>query len=320
MRARTLLYALGACSPAFLLALLGIQGRFLVLPWQPPEYGPEVSAHIYAYAPYLRHVATIRELPEGDLTPLAIAEQWAAAVDQGLLKEFPAADANDCGNTGVRAQIEEAKRTLLQSVFRLAVLAEKDDADRAAEIYSIALRLAPHGKYTSPQSIAFNSQIQRSALHRLNTLYPRLSGQSRAQITRQVLHVSTSLQKVEACYTHLATLRSIEPGAPSSRPSRPQYQFAVNKSGIELARNEAIDSEELIILTTFRQADAQERELRRELDLTLQIFAPFDPSEPKPVVKPPEIFANRSPNSVRKDQEAVIAQSELGLLVSQRRR
>ncbi len=318
MRARTLLYILGACSPAFLLALLGISGRFLIFPWQAPEYGPQASHDLLAYAD---PVAQVRGLEFNDSSNIhaitLVAQTWINGAESGTLKSVPPADAVDYGSFGIRQEIEVAKRKLQNRLFRSALLqAKNNDVSTAVNLHLLNLKVAEIGKYSSPVNIASSAQMQRASLSRLVNLKPLLTPEQQLTLLRNLLKSKASLDIVQESYDHLNALARTENPIPTTAKTRPNFKTMLAQKGATLARDASTDLDQLMLLTSFRQAHSHELSYQTTISEALQAYAPFIP-EPEEVKVDPEPVAPQ--NSVTQNQESVVSYRDFRLLAAKRR-
>ena len=193
MRARRLAYVCAALTPVWLLALLGIQGRFYCSPWSTPEYGLDVAMDIRAYRdPILASQQAVKGSGPAALTTTEqAADLWLKLEGEGALKPIPPACGDDDGTSGVRQQIDNSKKNLMQSMIRHAMAAERtNDLDTAERLYQKCLRLGQVSKYMSSLTVTNSSSLQLLGLEGLERI--ALARHSLEESTEEALDAVTS--------------------------------------------------------------------------------------------------------------------------------
>lgn len=255
MRARKLLYVLGVCSPAFLLALLGISGHFILFPWQNPEYGPDANQHLLGYQRVVQATqeidfATRKYSPD---TILDIAQTWFDAEEQGELQPIPPADPYDLGASGVRGEIESAKRALLRAHYHAATgLIQEEQYEKAAEVLLTGIRLGEVNKHFSPMGTTASAQSQIAAIRRIKTLLPHLSPETVSETTRILETLDIKTESLQHTFHQIAVLRQVE-NKQHDFQAKFVPLFALEGRDL-VVQAKTLSPEELGILNTFRQA------------------------------------------------------------------
>ncbi|MCB0825022.1 MAG: hypothetical protein KDC26_02430 [Armatimonadetes bacterium] len=206
MRARKLGYIVGACSPFLLLAVLGISGRFLTLPWVSPEYGEMNNRALMNYRDLVSRTHAVENShdPNKDDHILQLAKDWQKGYLDGTLRPIPPADSGDIGSEGVRAEIESTKRYVYRAVTRMAAAVQAENPELALDYYALSLDLSKTCKYTSPISVTGCTTNQRTILTNLVALVEQNPGVSRRIQSLAILatpeedHFSSLLHKIEA--------------------------------------------------------------------------------------------------------------------------
>lgn len=268
MRARTLLYILAACSPAVLLCLLGISGRFLVLEWDPPEYGPRVSQEILSYRlPVMLETALWEKnsQPSKELT-MAVVEIWISAYDQGIISDFEPAAVSDIGNNGVRQEIISSRDRLIEELYTIAQSAKRDgDAELLEKTTASSLRLAKILKYTSPV-IAFRSaNYQMRSLEIYKDLQPNQvsSGISESLLFNNAEFSDTTLR---SRFDKLSALAKLERHSQQFQVlAQISFEDAISMKGQNLVRLAGRDMDQVSVIYAFRQAYTQDQRLAQML-------------------------------------------------------
>lgn len=206
MRARKLGYVFGACSPFLLLAVLGISGRFLTLPWVSPEYGEMNNRAIMDYRDLVARTHKVESShdPNKDEQILQLAHDWKSGYLNGTLHPIPPADSGDIGSDGIRSEMESTKRYVYRSVTRMAAALQAENPDLALDYYSLSLELSRTCKYTSPMAVTGCATNQRTILANLLVMVDQYPDSIRRIESLAVLanpeedHFSSLLHKIEA--------------------------------------------------------------------------------------------------------------------------
>lgn len=213
MEARKLLYALAACSPVVLLALLAISGRFLVLPWQFAEYGSSVHRDILAYRlpMMLEQSLADGEYNNSPETVEAAAQIWIAGWEKGALRAIPPAAAQDFGGGGIRLQIESSRRRLMGMMLRASRNIESTgDKERASRMYLTTLKLSNVLKYSSPTSAMQSSGMQVVCLEELSRSVHALKPSSIARMREELQELKPDSHELSRLYEQLEVLSRMD--------------------------------------------------------------------------------------------------------------
>ena len=281
MRARTLFLILAACSPAVLLVLLGISGRFLFLPWQTPEYGDEVEQDILAYR---FPIVLAESLGHGPVPPeedkvASSAYVWIAGHQAKALKSIPPASGNDYGTSGVRQQIENSKRNLLTRIIKIGKDYEATDPDRSAKFYCIALQLGEVGKYSSPISSSCSGQFQMLSMNGLFRINSSLSPDTKQNVLAALTEIHPDSKRIESNYARLTAM-----GKANGQTQSPQIGFFPQQITVEDKTTSltSADVDNLIMMNAYRQALTNEERLLQGMQEAQLLFSDQKPSQEIP--------------------------------------
>lgn len=259
MRARTLAFVVAACSPALLIALIGISGRFLVLPWQTPEYGPEAEKDLLAYAPAVAEVAKLtrdRDYRTPDRI-LNAAQIWIDGANSGKLKLVPPASSADYGGDGVRQEIENSKRNLLSFMVRTAEdYVDEKDYDQAAHVLTKTVELADVVKYNSPLNTSSSAAAQATCLEILTNIQPKISRFAAEEVASVVTTIDPRPGLVNHGYDRLVTLSRLNVSQTAIAPQTfAPWSSLVRANATDLlSYGKDNQSQSVILMNTFRQA------------------------------------------------------------------
>ncbi len=285
MRARTLLYIFAACSPAFLLCLLGISGRFLVMPWVSPEYGPKTSSEILAYRLPLMLEQSLwegNEEPTDELV-MAVASVWISAHNRGIIHDFEPASVFDLGATGVRGQILDSRNRILQSLQEIAAKSKRTgDNNRALESSTAILELAEVLKYSSPNAISSSANYQTKAIERLAFLEGERNQNDELKYQNAVEKIKPSFELLVSRFERTNTLARED--AISGRPgplSKVTLEEVLNAKGGDLLAAADGNLDQLAVIYAFRKAFEQEGRLQASVQtgIALKNSDPLSQSE-----------------------------------------
>lgn len=209
---RRLPYICAALTPAFLLIVLAINGRFFVSPWTTPEYGPQVSKDIAAYAPVVRYSylysESIAHLQEPYVSELS--DKWLTLHRSGKLLTIEPIAATDDGSSGVRQEIELSRRMIMASLIRIAdknIRAE--NFDTASKYLKDALEIANIAKYNSPMSIAGSASMQCEAIKRYEMIQLKVSLANQKDFDNAILLMDVSPERIKQFAARFGALSQV---------------------------------------------------------------------------------------------------------------
>lgn len=261
MRARRLAYVCAALTPIWLLALLGILGRFYSAPWQSPEYGLDIAMDIRAYKEPIvaARQAVEQQNHDTSVATEAAADLWIAQCAAGTLKPIPPACGDDDGTSGVRQEIDNAKKILMQSLARHAIRAEKDgDLETAERLYMKGLEVGQVAKYMSSLSIATSSSLQIISLDGLERIASQKQSLDRAT-KNAVLDVTAEPEAVTRLLSKHARTSLISASNdsmkldPAVSPQQILDDLKVQAASIDGASDQ-MSAQQALILQSYRVA------------------------------------------------------------------
>lgn len=170
-----LFYAVLAMLPALLIGSVAILGRLVTIPDPNVPISKADSQAVSDYIPLVSAVQQSLDAPQAFRSELTvqITNQWIDAYQSGDLHELKQVTSADCGDTGVKYEIETARRTLMRSAITMAKRSE-DSPELATQLLLNALLVSQINQYSTPLSMQNSSIMQRLALESLRDLAPRL--------------------------------------------------------------------------------------------------------------------------------------------------
>ncbi|QYK53625.1 MAG: hypothetical protein KF824_01745 [Fimbriimonadaceae bacterium] len=209
MWTRRLPYICAALTPALLLVVLAINGRYFVSPWSTPEYGQEASNDIAAYVPMVRFTYinsnAINRLHEETIEELR--DKWFRQEKAGKLHCFEPISASDDGSSGARQEIELSRRTLLNGLIRLALRkSETGDYESASEYLRNVIEISNISKFNSALSITGSASMQCEAIRRYEEIKPHVSESSQRKFINAIILMTVDPERVQQYAAKFAAL------------------------------------------------------------------------------------------------------------------
>lgn len=262
---RKILAVLAMSGPFTLLAVLAILGRCFVSPWNGPGYSPDEDAQFLAYREPVTAVKTnISAITHGNPAVLDSAVKvWVKAYESGELQTVGPICAADDGMTGVRGEIENARKTLLFSLHRSLIAAQRaDDLKLQSHRIQQMLQLAEVSKYNSALATSAGAQAQGAAIEAFLAIAPRLDKETCGQITDLAVRTECDPGKVLKTAGRFAGFARM--ASPHSHPhmTTAAYVSEVVSSRSGAARMSA-DTDEVMRLQSIRVAYESELRLER---------------------------------------------------------
>lgn len=181
--------AMMVTAPCVMLGTVAAMARIDTGAYAHPGYGAGQHKEFLAYAKVMREAGE----PAGALDPTHFEAEnkaldtWLNAIDSGELKVIPAANADDVGETGMRAEIDRSKANLVRNAVHEALSLHKmGKDDLAAQLLSKGFRLSRELRTSSPRSLAESVQAQLDLIGVTEKVAPNLSWPQRAELAGYV--------------------------------------------------------------------------------------------------------------------------------------
>lgn len=268
MGARTLAYTIAALAPVWLLAFLGIQGRFFVSPWDSPEYGPEKNRDLLAYAEpvsFVQHnVASIQVRDRHTITQAA--KIWIEGHRSGRLKTVRPIAADDNATGGVRQEIEIARRITINALLRLTRQARANQDYRSALTFlDLAAQVAEVARYGDAVAAGASANSLLHVLDELASVEPHVSPSAQDKIQEIRDRMTTNPAEIIHLAERVAALGHQSPYDTVDFGAKPDVQLVLNADNQLSQIRTELDADTFIAAQTFRVAWISENRLAERL-------------------------------------------------------
>jgi len=254
---RRLPYICSALLPVLLLIVLAINGRYFVSPWTTPEYGPQASKDIAAYAPIIRYTYLNSELVSHLQEPYVseLSEKWLTLHRAGKLQGIDPISATDDGTSGVRQEIEMSRRVILGSLIRIADKSVRDGSyDEACNYLRDSVEIANIAKYNSPMSIAGAASMQGEAIKRYEHIQSKVSVVNQRKFDDVILLMDVSPERIKQFAARFGALSQVETAFDETQlPSANEMRILISNERA-LAEAEFTSPESNLFMQTLRVA------------------------------------------------------------------
>ena len=193
---RRTVFTLMAWGPILFTAVVGIQTRLDKPDWQFPAATPKQEQVVYAYAPYVQKVHSLRNREDGS-SALVLAKDWLAAANAGELQTLRPAFFEDRSEEGIKAEIIGAQQELTSLLLGVAQREQGLSTAERAKYALTAIKLAESLKYSDFRTLYVANKEQGRAVGILAELAPSMDEATKETVTDELNSAKVSFEKFD---------------------------------------------------------------------------------------------------------------------------